>query len=290
MRSAIRNEIKEYIPEFVDVFEPSVPNRNTEKPYAVIQQVNDSESVQGAIGSERKINIWIYNDRTSFKELDSMQKKIIEAINFKPLFDDETKKHFTCIYKGVTSSDVNDPDWDIIARPLSFSVIALDKADNVTADNEVSLVCMYLEEILKNNSGINISVYKDGWNQDLTIPAILVRTNKVERKTIVNNLNQVDKTMKIHVVDTNVDRMINIIERIEDKLILDKLIVFNKTLKDGTTNRWKLELARLSEDRESDMFTLGQITATFRYYIKSNTKPIVIDKIYDDKGLKIEKR
>nr|DAK14585.1 MAG TPA: hypothetical protein [Caudoviricetes sp.] len=290
MRSAIRNAIKEYIPEFVDVFEPSVPNRNTEKPYAVIQQVNDSESVQGAIGSERKINIWIYNDRTSFKELDSMQKKIIEAINFKPLFDDETKKHFTCIYKGVTSSDVNDPDWDIIARPLSFSVIALDKADNVTADNEVSLVCMYLEEILKNNSGINISVYKDGWNQDLTIPAILVRTNKVERKTIVNNLNQVDKTMKIHVVDTNVDRMINIIERIEDKLILDKLIVFNKTLKDGTTNRWKLELARLSEDRESDMFTLGQITATFRYYIKSNTKPIVIDKIYDDKGLKIEKR
>lgn len=290
MRSAIRNAIKEYIPEFVDVFEPSVPNRNTEKPYAVIQQANDSESVQGAIGSERKINIWIYNDRTSFKELDSMQKKIIEAINFKPLFDDETKKHFTCIYKGVTSSDVNDPDWDIIARPLSFSVIALDKADNVTADNEVSLVCMYLEEILKNNSGINISVYKDGWNQDLTIPAILVRTNKVERKTIVNNLNQVDKTMKIHVVDTNVDRMINIIERIEDKLILDKLIVFNKTLKDGTTNRWKLELARLSEDRESDMFTLGQITATFRYYIKSNTKPIVIDKIYDDKGLKIEKR
>lgn len=290
MRSAIRNAIKEYIPEFVDVFEPSVPNRNTEKPYAVIQQVNDNESVQGAIGSERKINIWIYNDRTSFKELDSMQKKIIEAINFKPLFDDETKKHFTCIYKGVTSSDVNDPDWDIIARPLSFSVIALDKADNVTADNEVSLVCMYLEEILKNNSGINISVYKDGWNQDLTIPAILVRTNKVERKTIVNNLNQVDKTMKIHVVDTNVDRMINIIERIEDKLILDKLIVFNKTLKDGTTNRWKLELARLSEDRESDMFTLGQITATFRYYIKSNTKPIVIDKIYDDKGLKIEKR
>lgn len=290
MRSAIRNAIKEYIPEFVDVFEPSVPNRNTEKPYAVIQQVNDSESVQGAIGSERKINIWIYNDRTSFKELDSMQKKIIEAINFKPLFDDETKKHFTCIYKCVTSSDVNDPDWDIIARPLSFSVIALDKADNVTADNEVSLVCMYLEEILKNNSRINISVYKDGWNQDLTIPAILVRTNKVERKTIVNNLNQVDKTMKIHVVDTNVDRMINIIERIEDKLILDKLIVFNKTLKDGTTNRWKLELARLSEDRESDMFTLGQITATFRYYIKSNTKPIVIDKIYDDKGLKIEKR
>lgn len=290
MRSAIRNAIKEYIPEFVDVFEPSVPNRNTEKPYAVIQQVNDSESVQGAIGSERKINIWIYNDRTSFKELDSMQKKIIEAINFKPLFDDETKKHFTCIYKGVTSSDVNDPDWDIIARPLSFSVIALDKADNVTADNEVSLVCMYLEEILKNNSGINISVYKDGWNQDLTIPAILVRTNKVERKTIVNNLNQVDKTMKIHVVDTNVDRMINIIERIEDKLILDKLIAFNKALKDGTTNRWKLELARLSEDRESDMFTLGQITATFRYYIKSNTKPIVIDKIYDDKGLKIEKR
>lgn len=290
MRSAIRNAIKEYIPEFVDVFEPSVPNRNTEKPYAVIQQVNDSESVQGAIGSERKINIWIYNDRTSFKELDSMQKKIIEAINFKPLFDDETKKHFTCIYKGVTSSDVNDPDWDIIARPLSFSVIALDKADNVTADNEVSLVCMYLEEILKNNSGINISVYKDGWNQDLTIPAILVRTNKVERKTIVNNLNQVDKTMKIHVVDTNIDRMINIIERIEDKLILDKLIAFNKALKDGTTNRWKLELARLSEDRESDMFTLGQITATFRYYIKSNTKPIVIDKIYDDKGLKIEKR
>lgn len=290
MRSAIRKAIKDYIPEFVDVFEPSVPNRNTEKPYAVIQQVNDSESVQGAIGSERKINIWIYNDRTSFKELDSMQKKIIEAINFKPLFDDETKKHFTCIYKGVTSSDVNDPDWDIIARPLSFSVIALDKADNITADNEVSLVCMYLEEILKNNSGINISVYKDGWNQDLTIPAILVRTNKVERKTIVNNLNQVDKTMKIHVVDTNVDRMINIIERIEDKLILDKLIVFNKTLKDGTTNRWKLELARLSEDRESDMFTLGQITATFRYYVKSNTKAIVIDKIYDDKGLKIGKR
>lgn len=290
MRSAIRKAIKDYIPEFVDVFEPSVPNRNTEKPYAVIQQVNDSESVQGAIGSERKINIWIYNDRTSFKELDSMQKKIIEAINFKPLFDDETKKHFTCIYKGVTSSDVNDPDWDIIARPLSFSVIALDKADNITADNEVSLVCMYFEEILKNNSGINISVYKDGWNQDLTIPAILVRTNKVERKTIVNNLNQVDKTMKIHVVDTNVDRMINIIERIEDKLILDKLIVFNKTLKDGTTNRWKLELARLSEDRESDMFTLGQITATFRYYVKSNTKAIVIDKIYDDKGLKIGKR
>lgn len=290
MRGAIRKAIKEYIPEFVDVFEPSVPNRETEKPYAVIQQLNDSESVQGAIGSERKINIWMYNDRTSFKELDSMQKKIIQAINFKPLHDEETDKHFTCIYKGVSSSDINDPDWDIIARPLSFSVIALDKADNVTSDNEVSVVCNYLEEILKNNSGVNIKVFKDGWNQDLTVPAVLVRTNKVERKNLVSSLNQVDKTMKIHVVDTDIDRMIAIIERIENKLILDKRIVFDYKLKSGNTERWKLELAKLSEDRESDMFTLGQITATFRYYIKSGEKRITIDKIYDDKGLKMEKR
>lgn len=290
MRGAIRKAIKEYIPEFVDVFEPSVPNRETEKPYAVIQQLNDSESVQGAIGSERKINIWMYNDRTSFKELDSMQKKIIQAINFKPLHDEETDKHFTCIYKGVSSSDINDPDWDIIARPLSFSVIALDKADNVTSDNEVSVVCNYLEEILKNNSGVNIKVFKDGWNQDLTVPAVLVRTNKVERKNLVSSLNQVDKTMKIHVVDTDIDRMIAIIERIENKLILDKRIVFDYKLKSGNTERWKLELAKLSEDRESDMFTLGQITATFRYYIKSGEKRITIDKIYDDKGLRMEKR
>lgn len=290
MRGAIRKAIKEYIPEFVDVFEPSVPNRETEKPYAVIQQLNDSESVQGAIGSERKINIWMYNDRTSFKELDSMQKKIIQAINFKPLHDEETDKHFTCIYKGVSSSDINDPDWDIIARPLSFSVIALDKADNVTSDNEVSVVCNYLEGILKNNSGVNIKVFKDGWNQDLTVPAVLVRTNKVERKNLVSSLNQVDKTMKIHVVDTDIDRMIAIIERIENKLILDKRIVFDYKLKSGNTERWKLELAKLSEDRESDMFTLGQITATFRYYIKSGEKRITIDKIYDDKGLKMEKR
>lgn len=290
MRGAIRKAIKEYIPEFVDVFEPSVPNRETEKPYAVIQQLNDSESVQGAIGSERKINIWMYNDRTSFKELDSMQKKIIQAINFKPLHDEETDKHFTCIYKGVSSSDINDPDWDIIARPLSFSVIALDKADNVTSDNEVSVVCNYLEGILKNNSGVNIKVFKDGWNQDLTVPAVLVRTNKVERKNLVSSLNQVDKTMKIHVVDTDIDRMIAIIERIENKLILDKRIVFDYKLKSGNTERWKLELAKLSEDRESDMFTLGQITATFRYYIKSGEKRITIDKIYDDKGLRMEKR
>lgn len=290
MRGAIRKAIKEYIPEFVDVFEPSVPNRETKKPYAVIQQLNDSESVQGAIGSERKINIWMYNDRTSFKELDSMQKKIIQAINFKPLHDEETDKHFTCIYKGVSSSDINDPDWDIIARPLSFSVIALDKADNVTSDNEVSVVCNYLEGILKNNSGVNIKVFKDGWNQDLTVPAVLVRTNKVERKNLVSSLNQVDKTMKIHVVDTDIDRMIAIIERIENKLILDKRIVFDYKLKSGNTERWKLELAKLSEDREFDMFTLGQITATFRYYIKSGEKRITIDKIYDDKGLRMEKR
>lgn len=289
MRSAIRKAIKEAIPELVDVFEPSVPNRATEKPYAVIQQLNDSESVQGAVGSERKISIWIYNDRTSFKELDSMQKRVVEAINFRSLHDEETNKYFTCIYKGVTSSDINDPDWDIIARPLSFSVMALDKADNVTSDSEVEVVCNFLEGILKNNNNVNISVFRDGWNQNLTVPAVLVRTNKVERKTIVNDLHQVDKSMKIHVVDTDIDRLISILERIENRLILDKKITFNYILKTGRKVKWKLELARLSEDRESDMFTLGQITATFRYFIKPNIKHKTIDNIYDDKGLWIRK-
>lgn len=284
MRSGLRKVLLENVSKIKEVYEPSVPNKETERPFVVIEQVADTENNQATIGSERKINIWIYNDRTSFQELDILQKEIINAINFKSIEDEDTKNYFACIYKGVSSSDISDVEWDIIARPISFSIIALEKLDNKTSDKEVEVVSSYLENILKNKNGVTINVFKDNWNQNLTTPCVLCRTTKTERTIKANNLIEIDKTMKIHVVDMDNDRVIQILEHIENKLISDRKIVYKS---DG--NILKLTLSKLIEDRDADMLTLGQISVTFRNYasIKKNRNPI--NKIYDDKGLKIKK-
>ncbi len=244
MRVGIRKALIDNIPELIDCFEPTVPGKDTLKPYAVVLQGNDVDSGD-TIGFKRTIEIWLYEKRTTFKKLDMLTKKVIDCLDFKTIVDEN--EAFTCKFEGSTGQDVVDEDWDCIARGLQFSIIALYEDTGEISDTWVEALSKYTNELL----GIN--VYKDNWKMNFVAPCALWRVTDVEQERINYDLIKIDKTLKCHIVSKDKDEIINLLNKLEMQLIIDKRVQLNE-------RRMFLKVDKVKENRDADMFTIGQLT------------------------------
>lgn len=59
MRAGIRQKLIDSIPELKNCYEPTVPSKDTPKPYAVIVQGSDDEQ-NNPTSFKRTIEIWFY--------------------------------------------------------------------------------------------------------------------------------------------------------------------------------------------------------------------------------------
>lgn len=244
MRAGIRKALIDNIPELIDCFEPTVPGKDTPKPYAIVLQGNDVDSGD-TIGFKRTIEIWVYEKRTTFKKLDMLARKVIDCLDFKTIVDEN--EAFTCKFEGSTGQDVVDEDWDCIARGLQFSVIALYEDTGEISDTWVEALSKYTNELL----GIN--VYKDNWKMNFVAPCALWRVTDVEQERINYDLIRIDKTLKCHIVSKDKDEIINLLNKLEMQLIIDKRVQLNE-------RRMFLKVDKVKENRDADMFTIGQLT------------------------------
>jgi hypothetical protein len=267
MRAGIRQKLLDSIPELKGCYEPTVPSKDTIKPYAVIVQGSDDEQ-NNPTSFKRTIEIWLYEKRTTFQKLDSLMEKVITTLDLQTITDPNTLHSYTCMFEGTIGQDIIDEEWNAIARGLRFSVIALHEDEEITGDTWVEALSAYTENITK------LKVYRDNWKKDFQVPSILWRTINTSKERINGALIKTNKTLRCHVVSRNKSDIERLLDTIEDKLITDLKIPLD--LKD----RRYLTIESIQEDRDSDMLGVGQLTIELsrRKMIQDNTP--TIEKIY----------
>jgi len=267
MRAGIRQHLIDTVSELKNCYEPTVPTKDTLKPYAIVLQGSDDDNGE-VVGFKRTIEIWLYEKRTTFKNLDSLAQKAISALNMQPISDIITNETFTCIYDGAIGQDVIDEEWDAIARGLRFTVIALNEEDEVNIDPWLDALSTYTQGL------IDITVYLNNWKKNFQVPSILWRVQSQSKERENSALIKESKTIVGHVASNNKNEINMLLDNIEDRLIMDLKIPLD------LVNKRYLTVESVSEDREADMLSKGQLTVKLsRRKMIQDTAP-TIDKIY----------
>lgn len=264
MRAGIRQHLINTIPALKGCYEPTVPTKDTIKPYGVIVQGSDDDNGE-VVGFKRNIEIWLYETRTTFKNLDSLAKKVIEALDMQVITDTADNEAFTCIYDGVAAQDGIDEDWNAIYRGLKFTVIALHEDDEINLDTWLDAISTYTSTITNN------AIYLNNWKKNFVVPSILWRVKSQSKERESNSLIKETKTLICHIASNNKNEINKLLDEIEDKLINDFKIPLD------LADKRYLTVESINEDRESDMFSKGQLTVSFsrRKMITINNGPVI---------------
>jgi hypothetical protein len=267
MRAGIRQKLLDSIQELKGCYEPSVPTKQTVKPYAVIVQGSDNED-NAPTGFKRTVEIWIYEKKTTFQKLDALMTKVIGALELQTVINPETLQSYTCKFNGTIGQDIIDEEWDAIARGLQFSVIALHESEENTGDLWVEALSHYTEQLA------SLPVYRDCWRTNFAVPSILWRAISVDKVPINGAVFKIAKTLKCHVVSRNKSQIEQLLDIIENKLVIDLKVPLD------IHDKRYLTVESIREDRTADMLGSGQLTVTFsrRQMIENNTP--AIEKIY----------
>lgn len=267
MRAGIRRYLNDSITELKDCYEPTVPTIDTLKPYAVVLQGADNDNGD-VVGFKRDIEIWLYEKRTTFKNLDSLSEKVIKALNMQVITDTETNETFTFKFEGSIGQDVVDEEWNAIARGLKFTVIALHEDNEVNTDPWLDALKEYTNTIISH------TVYLNTWKKNFEIPSILWRVKNQSKERENHYLIKESKTLICHIASNNKNEINKLLDDIENRLITDLKIPLD------LADRRYLTIQSISEDREADMLSKGQLTVEFfrRIMIQNNTP--TINRIY----------
>ncbi len=260
MRAGIREQIINTVPELKDCYEPNVPNKSTEKPYAVVVQGDDTDNGE-VVGFKRTIEVWLYETRTTFRNLDSLADKVIKALDMQVITDSKTKETFTCMFGGTIGQDIVDEEWDAIAGGLKFTVIALHEEDEVNEDPWLDALNEYTKFITTH------TVYLNNWKKNFEVPSILWRVQSQSKERENFALIKESKTLICHIASNNKNEINKLLDNIEDKLITDMKIPLD------LPDKRYLTIESILEDREADMLSKGQLTVKFfrRKMIENNT-------------------
>lgn len=275
MRDGIRKKLLDSIPELKGCYEPTVPDKSTVKPYAVILQGSDDKQ-NNPTSYSRGIQIWLYDKRLTFNTLDSLMEKVISTLDLQTIPED-TGESYTCVFNGTIGDDVIDEEWDAIARGLKFNVIALHEDDESPIDPWIQAVSGYI------NSLTNLPVYPDYWRKNFAVPSALCRILKIQPAPATLGANKIMKTIRCHFISRNKGEANNFISTIENQLIQDTKIPLD------IADRKYLTISSIREDREADPLTVGQLSVDFFRLenIKENNVP-AMNKIQGRGSIKEE--
>lgn len=268
MRLAIRSQLLKEIQELKECYEPNAPTEESEKPYAVVVAKDDNDNGE-VIGFIRNIELWFYDKRLSFKNLDILVEKAIKALDLKVITNPKTGDTFTCKFNGIVGQDIVDIEWDANAKGISFTIIALREKEEVNTDTWLDALESYTKQITK------YPIYLNNWKQNFQVPSILWRVANTNKERISGALIKENKTLICHIASNNKNEINKLLDTIEDKLITDLKIPLN------LADKRYLTIESIQEDRESDMLSKGQLTVKFfrRKMIEQKEQP-TIEKIY----------
>lgn len=263
MRLAIRDKILKDT-ELKNCYEPNVPDKQTQKPYAVTVFKDDTDNGE-VVGFKRNIELWLYDERLSFKSLDKLAEETIKSLDLKVVTDPKTGESFTCRFDGIVGQDVVDEDWNAIAKGLKFTVIALHEDTEENTDKWLNALSDFTKDIT------SWPVYLNNWKRNFEVPSILWRVQKQSKERESNTLVKENKTLVCHIVSESKSEISKLIDIIEDNLIDSFKITYD------LADRRYLTIESINEDREADMLTKGQLTVELfrRRMVKRNAGPII---------------
>lgn len=274
MREGIRKKLLDSIPELKECYEPTMPDKLTEKPYAVILQGSDDKQ-NNPTSYSRGIQIWLYDKRLTFNTLDSLMENVIAALDLQTITED-TGESYTCVFNGTVGDDFADDEWDAITRGLNFNVIALHEENDSYVDTWTGAVAAYI------NGLIDIPVYPaEYWIKNFAVPSVLCRVLKTDLSPATLGANRVMKTIRCHFVSRDKSMTNKFIDAVESQLIQDAKIPLD------IEDRRYLTISSIREDIEADPFTVGQLSVDFFRLENIKRKNIpVMNKIYGRGSIK----
>jgi len=121
----------------------------------------------------------------------------------------------------------------------------------------------------------NYPIYLNGWKQNFEVPSILWRVQNQSKERETNALIKESKTLICHIASNNKNEINRLLDDVEDKLISDLKVPLD--IKD----KRYLTIESISEDREADMLSKGQLTVKlFRRKMIEQKEQSTIQKIY----------
>lgn len=247
MRTGLRNKLLE-IAELKDCYEPTVPTKDTPKPYAVTLYSQDSKT-GGLEGLSRDIEVWLYMDVSRFGNIDSLKEKVIDKLHFKSFEDPSTGRSYTARFNSTLTEDSVDTDWDAIYVGLSFSVMALKSQE--TSDSWEDAVTSFIVP-----TAPNMAIYKGGWSSGFQVPSVLVRTTSSDISALNMHLGREVRTLKVHVLSLSKEEEVRTIESIASALLHAIKILYD------VEDRRFLTVEEVNVDLQQDALMSGQITVT----------------------------
>lgn len=265
MRAGIRKQILENVAALKDCYEPNVPKYDTPKPYGVVVQGEDS-SRQDPTSFHRSIEVWIYANIGTFKNLDLLAEETIKSLNLKTFTDPNTNLSYTTSFTGTIGKDIVDEEWKAIIRGLSFSVIALHSSPG--GDSWEKAFADFIEKT------INVKSYSGTWCEGFKVPSVLCRTLSKTIEPINAAACRETRDMRIHVVGYG-DKEIN---EAADSIELELMKAIKIPL--NIEERRYLTIKSIKENRDNDMLGVGQITVSATRINNIETPSPYIEKIY----------
>lgn len=118
MRNAIRNKIINNVTALKQVYQPSMPTKDSEKPYAVVKMESEIRT-ELPHSFNREIQVWIYDNRSDFNDLDSIAESIIDCLTSEDIITANNKVfHLTCL--GIGVDDYPDPELEAVTKRIDF--------------------------------------------------------------------------------------------------------------------------------------------------------------------------
>ncbi len=118
MRDAIRERLLEEISALKEVWQPNMPDIESEKPYAILKM---GDELQGNIthGFDRFIEVWLYIDRTDYNDLDTLVAETIAALTTAELYTSNGLL-FGLECKRVSADGFFDPAFNGLTKTVTF--------------------------------------------------------------------------------------------------------------------------------------------------------------------------
>ncbi|MBU5441211.1 hypothetical protein [Paenibacillus sp. MSJ-34] len=255
MRDGIRQRLIDAIPEIDgQVYEPHAAGADTPKPYIVIVQGVDAAESDWA-GFRRIIEIWPYVNRTSFSEVDEIERAIVSALHEQVITDLETGEVFTCLYQGATGSDMVDEEWDAITRGLRFSVMAIQPVgvpETVANDPWLEALAEWTGSTLPD-----WSVYRNAWPLGYKRPSVMWRIAGIpETRSINRAAYEVRKQFVGHVIGQTQNEQSAALLMVAETLTSAIKIPLN------LADRQYMTVMQLRVNSQADALSTGQVTMT----------------------------
>ncbi|MBY9080998.1 hypothetical protein KIH86_07580 [Paenibacillus sp. HN-1] len=252
MRDAVRNRILEVVPALTDVYEPHAADKDSVKPYAVVLQGDDSDESDWA-GYRRILEVWPYVSRTTFADLDEIEKEIAAALTSQPLVT-AAGEVFTCSFLG-SSQDTVDEEWDAITRGMQFAVLALQPINStvpITSDPWLTALTAWTDSQLDQEW----AVYSGVWPLGYSKPSVMWRVKEISTRLLSLGAYQVTKQFTGHVlgVDGN-DQHAGVLA------LMTAIGAIPKIPLDPADHRY-MTVQETQANVEADALTAGQISLT----------------------------